>query len=206
MIGAILSDLGNVLLRFDNTLFFRALGRLTGRPEEEVRRVAHDNLDLVTLFERGAITPQDFHRNACDLLGADPGFEAFYGAYGDVFALNPAVLELYRRLRPKHRMALVSSTDVMRWSFIKRRFPEILFFDHYILSFDVEAAKPDPRVYREALRLLDCRPEAAVFIDDLPENVAGAEKMGVRGILYNPGIDLEAELARLGVTAAPRPS
>ncbi len=69
MIEAILSDLGNVLLRFDNTLFFRALGRLSGLPEEDVRRVAHDNLDLVTLFEKGAITPQEFHRNACDLLG-----------------------------------------------------------------------------------------------------------------------------------------
>ena len=39
MIGTIISDLGNVLLRFDNTIFFRKLAPYTAHSPEDVRRV-----------------------------------------------------------------------------------------------------------------------------------------------------------------------
>jgi putative hydrolase of the HAD superfamily len=206
MIDTLISDLGNVLLFFDNAIFFEALSRRTGRPAAEIRRVTHDNLDLVTLFEKGAISPKDFFDNASDLLGISLGFDEFFAAYCDIFRLNPPVLELYRRLRPRCRMALLSSTDVMRWTFIKRRFPEILFFDAYVLSFDYGAMKPDPIVYRAALAETGSGPGTAVFVDDLPENVEGALKQGIQGIVYTPDSDLRAALADFGVVAPPERS
>jgi putative hydrolase of the HAD superfamily len=199
MIGTIISDLGNVLLRFDNTVFFGKLAPYTAHSLEEIRRITHDNLDLALLFEKGAVSPLDFYQNVKDLLELTAGYEEFYALYVDIFTLNPPVLELYRRLRPFYKMALLSSTDVMRWTFIKRRFPEVLIFDAYGLSFDQGAMKPDPIVFREVLHLTDTRPEDAVFIDDLRENVDGAEQMGLRGIVFGSGTDLEGELARLGV-------
>jgi FMN phosphatase YigB (HAD superfamily) len=199
MIETIISDLGNVLLSFDNTVFFRKLAPYTAHSLEEIRRVTHDNLDLALLFEKGAISPLDFFRNVKDLLELTAGYEEFYALYVDIFTLNPPVLELFRRLRPFYKMALLSSTDIMRWTFIKRRFPEVLIFDAYVLSFDQGAMKPDPIVFREILRLTGTRPEEAVFIDDLRENIEGAERMGLRGIVFGSGTDLEGELARLGV-------
>jgi FMN phosphatase YigB (HAD superfamily) len=199
VIETIVSDLGGVLLRFDNTLFFRKLAPHTTHTPEEIRRVTHDNLDLAVLFEKGAVSPLDFFRNVKELLELRLEYEEFFSLYVDIFSLEPAVLDLFRRLRPFYKMALLSNTDVMRWTFIKRRFPEILIFDAYVLSFDQGAMKPDPAVYREALALSRTPPGQAVFIDDLPENVAGAERMGLRGLLAGPHSDLEAELARLGV-------
>jgi FMN phosphatase YigB (HAD superfamily) len=199
MIETIVSDLGNVLLRFDNTVFFRKLAPYTRHSLAEIRQVTHDNLDLAVLFEKGAISSLDFFTNVRELLELSAGFEEFYALYCDIFTLNLPVLDLYRRLRPGYKMALLSSTDVMRWTFVKRRFPEILFFDAYVLSFDQGAMKPDPSVYREVLHLTAGRPETTVFIDDLKENVEGAERMGWRGLVYGPQTDLEAELERLGV-------
>ncbi|MGD0782864.1 MAG: HAD-IA family hydrolase [Candidatus Aminicenantales bacterium] len=203
MIDTIVSDMGNVLLRFDNAIFFGKLAPYTAHSLEEIRRVTRDNLDLAVLFEKGSVSPLDFYRNVKELLDLTAGYEEFYALYVDIFALNAPVLELYRRLRPFYKMALLSSTDVMRWTFIKRRFPEILIFDAYALSFDQGAMKPDPAVFREVLGLTDTRPEEAVFIDDLRENVEGAERMGLRGIVFGPGTDLEGELARLGVKPGP---
>jgi HAD superfamily hydrolase (TIGR01509 family) len=199
MIDTIISDLGNVLLFFDNTIFFRKLMPYTARPLEEIRKVTHDNADLLTLFERGRISPVDFHKNARDLLDAAAGYEEFFAAYNDVFSPNPPVIDLLRRLKPGRRMALLSNTDVCRWTFIKGRFPEILFFDGYALSFDVGVMKPDPEIYREALEGVGARPENAVFIDDLAENVEGAKRLGMQGIHFTPRTDLAAELAALGV-------
>ena len=201
MITSVLSDLGQVLLRFDNGRFFDFLARFTPKPREEIRRVVHDNADLVTLFDKGALSPLDFYHNARDLLGAELSYEEFYQGYCDVFSPLPETLALYRRLRPKVRMALLSNTDVMRWTFVKSRHPEILFFDAYVLSFEWGIVKPDFEFYRAALKLLEARPEEAVFIDDLAENVAGAARAGIAGIHLAPGTDLEAALAALGVKA-----
>ena len=199
MIEAIVSDLGNVLLFFDNTIFFRKMMRYTTRPLEEIRKVTEDNADLLTLFERGRISPLDFHKNARDLLDATASYEEFFAVYNDVFFPNPPAIDLLRRLKPGRRMALLSNTDVCRWTFIKSRFPEILFFDGYALSFDVGVMKPDPLIYREALRSVGTRPENAVFIDDLAENVEGARRLGMQGIHFTARADLAAELAAFGI-------
>lgn len=200
MIETIISDLGNVLLRFDNTVFFRALSAYTARSEEEIRTVTHENLDLLTLFEKGAVSPLDFYRNAKDLLEISAGYEQFFAAYcNGVFTLAPAVLDLCRRLKARHRMVLLSNTDVIRWTYVKAAFRDIFLFDEYVLSFDVGAVKPQPEIFREALRAGGAAAERTVFIDDLPANVEAATRLGMNGILFKDAGDLTARLKGLGV-------
>jgi len=199
MIETVISDLGNVLLKFDNTVFFRELTRYTARPVEEIRTITHSNLDLLTLYEKGAISPHDFYRNAKDLLDLTAEYDEFFAAYVDVFSLVPSVLDAYRRLRGRYRMILLSNTDIVRWTFIKSKFPEILFFNGYVLSFDFGATKPQPEIYLAAIRAGGSKPEATLFIDDLPENVAGAERMGMKGLVHKDGDDVTARLRACGL-------
>jgi len=200
VIETIVSDLGNVLLRFDNTVFFRALAPLTHRSIEEIRAVIHENLDLLTLFEKGAVSPLDFYRNAKDLLDLETGYERFFAAYCEgVFTPVPDVLDLFRRLKLRYRTVLLSNTDVIRWTHIKTKFPEVLMFDAYILSFDVGAMKPEIEIYLEAIRAAKAAPERTVFIDDMPANVAGAERAGMNGVVCETGADLERKLRAIGV-------
>jgi putative hydrolase of the HAD superfamily len=59
--------------------------------------------------------------------------------------------------------------------------------------------KPEPGIYIEAARRAACRLEECVFIDDMPENVEAAVKLGMAGIVYAPETDLAAELEKLGL-------
>ena len=43
MTETLVSDLGNVLLLFDNNIFIERLARVASRPAAEVRKAAHDN-------------------------------------------------------------------------------------------------------------------------------------------------------------------
>ncbi|MCX6565970.1 MAG: HAD family phosphatase [Candidatus Aminicenantes bacterium] len=200
MIEAIVSDLGNVLLRFDNSVFYRAISRIAGRPEADIEAAVGRNLDLLTLFEKGAVSPIDFYRNAGDILEITAGYEEFFAAYCEgVFTPVPSVLDLFRRLKRRYRMILLSNTDVIRWTHIKTKFPEVLLFDDYVLSFDVGAMKPQLEIYLEAIRAGGAAPERTVFIDDMPANVAGAERAGMKGILCESGADPEPKLRALGV-------
>ena len=57
-------------------------------------------------------------------------------------------------------------------------------FDVVIDSSEVGIRKPDPRIYQlTAQRLNDVDPTQCAFLDDLTENVAGAQSVGMTGIL-----------------------
>ena len=58
---------------------------------------------------------------------------------------------------------------------------------------------PDPIIFERTLARLGRAATEAVFIDDMPANVAGARAIGLAAIHFRPGLDLAAELARLGV-------
>jgi len=201
MIDSVISDLGQVLLRFDNRRFFERLTKYTSRSAADIRAVTHENILLLDQFDTGRITPDDFYERAVAALDARVSRDEFYAAYNDVFAIHASALAVIRALKPKYKLALLSNTDPVRYGYIERTFPELQFFDAYVLSFRIGAMKPDPRVYREALMLLDARPERALFIDDIQENLDGAARLGIRGILYTPQTDLAAELEKFGVRA-----
>jgi putative hydrolase of the HAD superfamily len=59
-------------------------------------------------------------------------------------------------------------------------------FDEILLSFEVGVHKPDPGIYREALRRLgDVPPERAVFVDDQPAYCDGAAALGIETFLID---------------------
>jgi FMN phosphatase YigB (HAD superfamily) len=122
MIRAVISDLGRVLLWFDNDVFLRRLAERAGRPFEEVKAAVHGDLRLIRRFDGGVLTPTGFYEHVITLVGADMNYEEFFGMYSE-----------------------------------------------------------------------------CVFIDDIEENVRGAEAVGMAGVHYRPQSDLEAELEELGL-------
>jgi putative hydrolase of the HAD superfamily len=58
-------------------------------------------------------------------------------------------------------------------------------FDDIVLSFEVGLRKPDPAIYREALRRLDVEPARAVFVDDQPDYCDGAAAIGIETYLID---------------------
>ncbi len=57
-------------------------------------------------------------------------------------------------------------------------------FDDVVISADVGLHKPDPAIYRLSCERLEVEPAEAVFVDDLRENIAGAEAVGMVGVLH----------------------
>ena len=45
--------------------------------------------------------------------------------------------------------------------------------------------KPDVRIYQYLLDKYQLMPEESFFIDDMPGNVAGAQKAGIRGAVFH---------------------
>jgi len=63
-----------------------------------------------------------------------------------------------------------------------------------VISADVGLHKPQPEIYLLACERLAVEPNEAVFVDDLRENCAGAEAVGMTALLHR---DPEETVARL---------
>ena len=57
MIRAVISDLGQVVLWFDNDIFIRKLSARCGLSMDRIKEAAHWNMDLITAFDKGGIPP-----------------------------------------------------------------------------------------------------------------------------------------------------
>lgn len=68
------------------------------------------------------------------------------------------------------------------------------FVDEVVLSGDVGVAKPDSRIYRHVVALLDLDPRECVFVDDLVVNVRGAAAVGMVGVHHTDVPTTVAEL------------
>lgn len=165
----------------------------------DIAERVHGHMDLIRFFDTGKIEADDFYRKVVQKLEAEIGRNAFFQIYSDVFSLDPSVLDLLSVLKDRYKLVLLSNTDVERFGFIKKKFPEIFIFDGYILSYEVGYMKPHPQIYEEALKEAQARPEECVFIDDLPENIEGAREIGMNAILYGPHTNLKTELEEMDV-------
>jgi len=72
-------------------------------------------------------------------------------------------------------------------------------FDVRTYSCDVRSAKPDRAIYDVCVRDLGVSPEEIAFLDDRPENIEAAARLGIRGLLFESGRAAAQELANLGV-------
>jgi putative hydrolase of the HAD superfamily len=62
------------------------------------------------------------------------------------------------------------------------------------ISAEVGVVKPDSRIYRKALETLNVAPAESVFLDDFPDNVAGARAVGMQAIHFKQVDQALAEL------------
>ena len=70
-------------------------------------------------------------------------------------------------------------------------------FDTVIISAEARLMKPDPEIYRLALRNLNVPATDAAFIDDTPANIEAANELGIHGILFDNPAHMRRQLAAL---------
>lgn len=80
-----------------------------------------------------------------------------------------------------------------------RLFDFVNWFDGVVVSGLVGIAKPDRKIYEHLIRTHDIDPHAAVYIDDVQENVDTAAALGFAGIRFQSAGELRRDLARHGM-------
>lgn len=111
----------------------------------------------------------------------DMVFEAFRGI--EAWQLFPDTRPSLERLRGLgYRMAIISNFD-SRLHDVLQALDIQEFFDPVTISSRVGAAKPDARIFRRALELMQTSPSSVLHVgDSLEEDVRGAQEAGLQAV------------------------
>lgn len=80
---------------------------------------------------------------------------------------------------------------------VRDDYPVFKLLDGYVVSGEEKLLKPDARLYRVLLDRYGLKAEECVFIDDNPNNTAGAEAVGIKGIVFQGVEQLRKQLDAL---------
>ncbi|MFA5828471.1 MAG: HAD-IA family hydrolase [Candidatus Shapirobacteria bacterium] len=96
--------------------------------------------------------------------------------------LNRDVVNLIKKLKPYYSLGYLSNGENYYIPYIYR--PLNHLFQFHIISCLVGIRKPAPLIYQEIFKYVNCHPNEVIFIDDKPENIAGAKDLGINALLF----------------------
>jgi glucose-1-phosphatase len=202
---ALIFDFGNVVGFFDYLKACERLGAKLGLTAEAFRRriVERGFAQLLGRFESGKIGPEEFAEAVMVVSGLRVPYREFVDAWQDIFWLNEPVARLIARLKSAgYTLLLGSNTNVLHSTHYRREFASTLeLLDHLVLSHEVGHIKPSPEFYNACVVAAGLPAASCIFVDDLSENVEGAQMAGLIGVHYIDTPALISDLARLGVVA-----
>jgi putative hydrolase of the HAD superfamily len=181
---AVIFDLGKVLIDFDRDSTFAGLADVcTGITRAELEASVDEIHPSMSI---GDLSATDFHAALQERAGAIADFESFLTAYAAGIARNEAALAYALELqsRPGVTVGIISNTNEAHVLHLDRLVPELNEFELVMMSNEIGMEKPDPDVYALALELLGVDARDALYVDDRPENVAGARAAGMAGIVH----------------------
>jgi len=202
---ALVLDYGNVLTHVQRDRWLEAMAAEFGVPVGALRDAYWGHRHE---YDAG-LPARDYWRRVADAVGRPVGHAAplidrlieldvsswteyrdevwdlarsFRDAGGRTALLSNGVPEIMARLRAERALD--------RW------------FDVVVVSYEVGLAKPDRRIFELCLSRLGARPGETLFVDDREDNVAAAERLGLRALLFT-GEDAARRLADAVARTAP---
>lgn len=195
----IVFDLGNTLIRFDHNISANKIANLFGLDQKKIYDIFFDS-PLTRAFEKGQISPRDFHKKAAELLGLKLSYKVFISIWNDIFWEDEEMCGLARQLKKSYRLFLLSNINRSHFDHIRHKFGIIKIFDEVILSFMVGAIKPDRIIFEDVVRRAGGDRKKLLYIDDREDLVKEAGLLGIDAIRFENIDKLKKELEKRGVT------
>lgn len=175
-------DLGGVLYHVDYEAVEAALQALQDVSAENVPAYSRfTQPECVTLFECGLISEGDFRDalrkefaiTACDAVLDDAWCAILGGLY-------TGRVELIQKLRQRYNVALLSNTNSIHITRVQAECPELFealglcFYSH-----EMKTRKPEPEIFIEVLKCTGFQPDETLFLDDSPQHLETARRLGI---------------------------
>ena len=190
MIRNIIFDIGGVLIDLDPQRTLQGFARLTTQPVgtfTDNELLGGGGNRLIGQYMCGDVSDNDFFLALQRLCHTGVTVAQIKAIWNDMLlGIPPERVEMIKQLHQHGiRIALLSNINEEHVLTTLRLFTEAGLeigrdIDYAFFSNEMHLAKPDPAIYREALRQTGFLPEQTLYIDDLLPNIEAGAAFGLQ--------------------------
>ena len=202
-VDAVFFDMGGVLLNFHPG---RIVSGLLQEQENREPGIAQTVCQITLgapewrLLDAGCITQEDaIEAMAARFPRYREEIQLVMQHWPDQMQVVDGMYELVSDLKTAGVPLYLLSNASVRFYEYYQRYPIFSLFDGLNISAEMKLIKPYPEIYRTALKRAGKLPERSLFIDDLEENVRGAQSIGMLGYRFQGHHQLRCFLTQLGL-------
>jgi len=119
VIRTVISDMGNVILPFDVSVFLERIAKYSSLEKEEIMSMPVLYDGLIESFGKGRISPNKYYKGMKEIFKVDLKFKDFLDIYCDIFSLDSSVLETLAKIIP----SLQAHHRLPNYPSCRRRYP-----------------------------------------------------------------------------------
>lgn len=187
-------DFGGVVAHFAPEQRLARMAAASARGPRQIQREVWDS-GFARACDAGAYAPAEMYARLRALLRTELPDARLRELLVSAFEPQRDVLVFARRLRARMRVGLLSNNGPALREALCDRFSELAgVFDPILLSCELGACKPDPRVFERAAQEAGLPAAALLLVDDEPANVAAARAAGWQALHYTSLPELAAVL------------
>lgn len=166
------------------------IAETTGLPAEAVEKAyRRHNRPLLM----GEVTHPDMWQQFCEELDTNINYEILIGAFLNI-TLDQAVVDYIRKLKEQYLIGMITDNKVDRIETILKEKGLEELFDVVVISAQVHSGKTEEKIFEEALKRSNLKPQECVFIDNTAQNLEVPASMGFRTVYFD---DEKRNLAEL---------
>jgi len=198
-IKALIFDLGNVLIYFDWKIAREKLNQFEPELGEKTTRYLKENKQLIYNLECGKISEDEFLTAIKGSVNSSLTKEELAKIYSEIFWENSELTKHLPTLKLNYKLYLLSNTNKIHRKYGWDGYNFLKYFDRLFLSYEIGFAKPDREIYEFVLSNIPFKKDEIIYIDDIPEYIEAAKKLGWNAIQFKNNELLIDELHRFGI-------
>ena len=193
----IIFDLGGVILNIDYNITAKAFQNL-GIEEYNELYTQFNQIDIFDKLEKGEIKPSFFYNKIRELAKKDFTDKQIQNAWNAMLLDFPIKrLELLQQLKLRYNIYLCSNTNeihlkhynnTLKQTFGINNLSDIFIKEYY--SHEVGMRKPNSDIFELIIKENNLKPTETMFIDDSPQHIEGASKVGLIAYHLTNGEDI----------------
>jgi putative hydrolase of the HAD superfamily len=185
-------DLGNVLYRFSFDNAFRYWSQKSGKAFETIKELYSQD-EMYQLHEINKISIGQYKEHVCEMLGIEISLHDFIIGWNSIFMDEiegaSAILE---ETKKSMTVVALSNTNEIHCSYMHKKYWNLFrLFDRMYFSHEIQIRKPDAESFTTVLSDFQLATDEVIFLDDVIENVQGAERMGIKSIHVSCSDDIQ---------------
>lgn len=183
-IEAVIFDMGGVFINTFDHSARQSMAQRYGISEKELDRIVFHN-SLSADAEKGLYSKEELLERMAQQVGIKmEDATAFYMEYFSKDEEDAELVAFVRTLKPHYKLGLLSNAYPGTREWMQKYHTFLNLFEISFFSAEAGMRKPEPEFFRLILDAMQVEPQKTLFVDDFPENIAGAQQLGMQTVWY----------------------